>query len=169
MTTPSLPAPLAELRRNASAWWRALALRDRRLVTLAGVVAAAALLWGLAVQPALRTLREVPPAIERLDAESQRMQLLAAESRTLRSAPPVTPTQAAAALKAAAERLDEKARLVVQGERATVKLTGVDGAALRSFLAEARASARARPVEAQLVRGPKGYDGTLILAIGGRP
>ncbi len=169
MTTPALPAPLAELRQSASAWWRALALRDRRLATLASVVAAAALLWGLAVQPALRTLREVPAAIERLDTESQQMQLLAAESRTLRSAPPVTPTQAAAALKAAAERLDDKARLVVQGERATVKLTGIDGAALRSFLAEARASARARPVEAQLVRGPKGYDGTLILAIGGPP
>jgi general secretion pathway protein M len=150
-------------------WWHALSPRDRRLATLAGIVVATALLWGLAVQPALRTLREVPPALERLDAESQQMELLAAESRTLRSAPPVTPTQAATALKAAAARLDDQAQLVLQGERATVKLNGIDGATLRSFLAEVRGSAHARPVEAQFVRGAKGYDGTLILAIGGPP
>jgi general secretion pathway protein M len=169
MNAPALPVPLAELRLRASTWWRALSLRDRRLATLAGVAVAAVLLWGLAVQPALRTLREAPPELERLDAESQQMKLLAAESRTLRSAPPVTPTQAAAALKAAAARLNDKARLALQGERATVTLSGIDGATLRSFLAEARSSARARPIEAQLVRGPKGYDGTLILAIGGPP
>ena len=58
---------------------------------------------------------------------------------------------------------------MLQGERATVTLNGVDGATLRSFLTEARSNARARPVEAQLVRGPKGYDGTLVLAIGGAP
>lgn len=158
---------MAELLQRASTGWRSLSSRDRRLATLAGVAVAAFVLWGLALQPALSTLREAPPALERLEAESQQMQLLAAESRTLRSAPPVTPAQAATALKAAAARLDDRAKLVVQGERATVTLKGIDGASLRSFLTEARAGARARPVEAQLVRGPKGYDGTLIFAIGG--
>lgn len=169
MTGRALPVPVAELRQRTSTWWRALSPRDRRLATLAGAAVAAVLLWGIAVQPALRTLRDAPAALEQLDAESQQMQLLAAESRTLRSAPPVTPAQAAMALKAAAERLGDEARLALQGERATVTFKGIDGATLRSFLAEARGSARARPVEAQLVRGPKGYDGTLILAIGGRP
>lgn len=169
MNDPSLPAPLAELRLRAATWWRALGARERRLAALAGIAVVGLLLWSIAVQPALRTLREAPPALERLDADAQQMQLLAAESRTLRSAPPVTPTQAAAALKAAAERLDGKARLVLQGERATVTFKGIDGATLRGFLTEARSSARARPLEAQLVRGPRGYDGTLILAIGGPP
>ena len=169
MTARALAAPMAELRQHASSWWRALSPRDRRVATLGGVAVAGVLLWALAVQPALRTLREAPPAIERLDAELQQMQLLAAESRTLRSAPPVTPTQAATALKAAAARLDDRARLVLQGERATVTFKGIDGATLRSFLTEVRGNARARPVEAQLVRGPVGYDGTLTLASGGTP
>jgi general secretion pathway protein M len=125
------------------------------------------LVWAIAVQPALRTLREAPSMLERLDSELQQMQLLAAESRDLRAAPAVTPAQAATALKTAVARLGDKARLVLQGERATLTLNGVDGPTLRSLLAEARSAARARPVEAQLVRGPKGYDGTLTLSIGG--
>jgi general secretion pathway protein M len=167
MTPPALPAPLANLRDRAATWWRSLAPRDRRMATLAAAAVGSLVLWSIAVQPALRTLRDVPPALERLDAESRQMQMLAAESRLLRSAPPVTPAQAAAALKAAAARLGDKARLVLQGERATVTLTGIDGATLRDFLTEARGNARARPVEAQLVRGPKGYDGTLVFALGG--
>ena len=71
-----------------------------------------------------------------------------------------------AALKAATTRLGDKARLTVQGERATVTVSGINGDTLRSFLTEVRGSARARPVEAQLVRNARGYDGTLVLSLG---
>ncbi len=167
MTGLALPAPLLNLRQRVTTWWRALSRRDRRLATLGACAVAALALWGLGVQPALRTLREAPLAIERLDAELQQMQLLAAESASLRAAPPVAPAQASAALKAAVARLGDKARLSIQGERATVSVSGVDGAMLRSLIAESRSAARARPVEAQLVRGAKGYDGTLVFALGG--
>ena len=169
MTGLALPAPLLGLRQRVAAWWRALTVRDRRLATLGACALAVLAVWGLGIQPALRTLREAPAAIERLDAELQQMQLLAAESTRLRAAPPVAPAQAAAGLKAAVARLGDKARLVMQGERATVSVSGVDGAMLRSFIAESRSAARARPVEAQLVRGAKGYDGTLVFALGGAP
>ncbi len=162
----ALPQPLDGLRQQASTRWHALAPRDRRMTKLAAFAVGALLLWLLGVQPALRTLREAPPMLERLDAELQQMQLLAAESRTLRAAPGVAPAQATTALKAAVARLGEQARVVLQGERATVTLSGVDGPTLRSFLTEVRATARARPVEAQLVRGARGYDGTLILSVG---
>lgn len=164
-----MPAQLVQLRQRATTWWRSLTLRDRRLATLGGFALALVALWGLAVQPALRTLREAPPAIEQLDVELQQMQVLAAESASLRAAPPVAPAQAAASLKTAVGRLGDKARLAIQGDRATVTVSGVDGAMLRSFLAESRSAARARPVEAQLVRGAKGYDGTLIFSVGGTP
>jgi general secretion pathway protein M len=167
MNIPALPAPLADLRLRTSAWWRTLAPRDRSLARLGAFAVGALLVWGLAVQPALHTLSEAPMALERLDAELLQMQLLAAESSTLRAAPAVAPAQSAAAMKAAAARLGDKARLVFQGDRATLTLAGVDGPTLRSLLAEVRSGARARPVEAQLVRGAKGYDGTLILSIGG--
>lgn len=164
--TLALPAPLAGFRQRAAVGWRALAPRDRRLATLGAAVVGAALVFGLFVQPALRTLREAPLMLDRLDAELQQMQSLAAESRSLRAASPVSPDQAATALKAAAARLGDKARLVLQGERATVTLSGVGGEALRGLLAEARSTARARPVEAQLVRGGKGYDGTIVFSLG---
>jgi len=163
------PNALAQSRARAIAWWRALAPRERQGALLALVLVGAALLWFVAVQPALRTLRTAPAAIDRLDAELQQMQRLATESRTLRAAPPVAPAQAAAALQAAATRLGAKVKLVQQGGRATLTLSGVDGEALRGLLAEARSTARARPIEAQLVRAGAGYDGTLVLAVGGAP
>ncbi|MCO5122441.1 MAG: type II secretion system protein M [Rhizobacter sp.] len=163
----ALPAPIAQFRARAAAWWRELAPRERQGALLAIALVSLAVLWFVAVQPALRTLRAAPIAIDRLDAELQQMQLLATESRALRAAPPVAPAQAAAALQAATARLGTKVKLVQQGGRATLTLTGVDGEALRSLLAEARSTARARPIEAQLVRSAAGYDGTLVLAVGG--
>jgi general secretion pathway protein M len=167
MTALALPPPLADLRRRGLEFYGALAPRDRKFLRLGGALFGLVLLWLVAVQPAWRTLRELPPHIERTDAQLQHMQALAAESKTLRAAAPVAQAQAAAALRAAAARLGDKARVVQQGERMTISLSGVDGPGLRALLAEARASARARPVEAQLVRGPKGFDGTLVLSLGG--
>lgn len=165
--TLAVPAPVAQLRTRAIAWWRTLAPRERQGAMLALALVGIAAIWFVAVQPALRTLRTAPIAIDRLDAELQQMQLLATDSRALRAAPPVAPAQAATALQAAAARLGAKAKLVQQGGRATLTLTGVDGEALRSLLAEVRSTARARPIEAQLVRSSAGYDGTLVLAVGG--
>ena len=163
----ALPAPLVDLRRRALAQWQALAPRDRSIARLGAIVVGLALVWMLGVQPALRTLRDAPAQIAQLEAQLQEMQILAAESKTLRAAAPIAQAQAAAAIREAAARLGDKARVAQQGDRVTLSLNGVDGATLRTLLAEARASARARPVEAQLVRGPRGYDGTLVLSIGG--
>ena len=56
----------------------------------------------------------------------------------------------------------------MQSDRATLTLvTGVAPEALRAWLTEARSGARARPVEAQLQRGPLGYTGTISLTLGG--
>lgn len=166
--TLAMPASAAELRTRIAVWWRALAPRERQGALAAAVLVGAAVVWFAAVQPALRTLRTAPAAIDKLDAELQQMQLLATESRALRAAPPVAPAAAAAALQAAVARLGAKAKLVQQGDRATITLSAVDGEALRSLLAEARSTARARPIEAQLVRSKAGYDGTLVLAVGGQ-
>lgn len=163
----ALPAPVAAARARASTWWRTLAPRERRGAAIAAAFVGAALVWFIAISPALRTLQTAPAAIDRLDVELQQMQLLATEGRALRAAPPIAPAQAAAALQAAAARLGTKAKLVQQGDRATLTLAAVDGEALRSLLAEVRATAHARPIEAQLVRSKAGYEGTLVLAVGG--
>ena len=158
-----------ELRRQLAARWDALAPRERRLVAAAALCVALALLWWVMLQPALRTLREAPARIGTLDQQLAQMQRLAAESRALASAPTVSATQAARSLEAAAARLGSAARLQMQGERATLTLTELPGEALWALLTEVRSAARARPVEAQLTRGPKGYSGTLVLSLAASP
>lgn len=153
-------APLA-------AWWRGLAARERRAVVLAAAVLGAYLLWAIALQPALRTLRGAPAQHERLDAALAEMQRGAAEARELRALPPVDTAQAQAALKAATERLGEQGQLAITGERAVLTLRNARTEALLAWLAEVRSGARARPVEANLQRGPTGTSGTLVVAIGG--
>ena len=66
------------------------------------------------------------------------MQRLAGEARELKTGTPVGAAQAAAALKAATDRLGERGRLAVIGDRATLTLNGVSGEVLRQWLAEAR-------------------------------
>ena len=66
-----------------------------------------------------------------------------------------------------AARLGPHGRLVVQGDRAVLDVTGASSAELRSWLAEARSGARARPVEARLTRGAGGYSGSIVVSIGG--
>jgi general secretion pathway protein M len=92
---------------------------------------------------------------------------MALEARELRGAAPVPANQAALALKSATDRLGDKGRIAVQNDRATLTLSGVTGEALRAWLTEARSGARARPIEAQLTRGPQGYAGTIVLTFGG--
>lgn len=151
----------------ARAWWQTLAGRERRLVGGAAVLLVAVLVWLVAVQPAWRTLERAAIEREALELQWQAMQRLAIEAQQLRAAPPVAPQDAAAALEAASARLGPAARLTLQGERAVLTVNGVGTSALRDWLAEARSGARARPVEANLSRGPQGHVGTLVVDIGG--
>ncbi|MES2100346.1 MAG: type II secretion system protein GspM [Pseudomonadota bacterium] len=162
----SSPA-LASLRQQAGTWWQARTPRERQAVVVVAIVVGLFVAWSLLVQPALRTVTQAPAQLDRLDAQYQQMQRIATESTVLRAAPRVAPAQAAQALKAATDRLGDRARLVLQGDRATLTLvTGVNPEALRAWLNEARSGARARPVEAQLQRGPLGYTGTMVVTLG---
>ncbi|MEP7295643.1 MAG: type II secretion system protein GspM [Burkholderiales bacterium] len=157
----------ASLRQQAGTWWQARSARERQAVVVVAVVLGLFAIWSLFVQPALRIVNEAPAQLDRLDAQYQQMQRIAAESTGLRGATRVSPAQAATALKAATDRLGTNARLTMQGDRATLTLTGVTPDALRAWLNEARSGARARPVEAQLQRGGAGYSGSLSLTLGG--
>jgi general secretion pathway protein M len=151
---------------GAAVWWRSLAPRERRLVTLAALLVGAALLWAVAVQPAWRTLRAAPAQLAQLEQQHARMQGWATETASLRATPAIAPPQALAALQAAAERLGERARVVPGPDRVTVSLTGVSPGVLGPWLEEVRRTARARPLEANLTRGPDGFSGTLVLGLG---
>lgn len=162
----SLSQQIALARRRAGEAWRARSPRDRLLLGVMAAVVGAFVLWTLAIAPAWRTLAAAPAQLDQLDAQLLQMRTLAAEVRELRNAAPIAPAQAGVAMKAAAERHGDKLRLTLQGERALVTLQGASPEQLRALLVEARSAARARPVEAQLTRGPAGFSGTLVFALG---
>jgi len=161
-----LPAPLIAQWAGLRTRWQSVGARDRRLIGLAIAVLSLFLLWTVAVAPAWRTLRDAPARLDVLDAQLQKMHALASEVNELRQAPPLGPDQAAGALRSASERLGNKARLSLQGDRAVLTLNGVSGTELREWLAQARAGARARPTEAQLSRNAQGFNGNIVLSLG---
>ncbi len=166
--TGSMHNPRAAL---GSAWAR-LAPRERRLLLLAATVVGLALLWWLALAPALATLRQAELQGHALDAQWQRMQALQAEAEALKSSPRMGQDEALRALEAAVtQRLGAAAQLTVVGDRANLTLKGVSASALASWLAEARLNARAMPLEARLTRaaaaagGEAQWNGTLSLGL----
>jgi general secretion pathway protein M len=165
----ALPASLAGARAQAGQFWRSRAPRERLLIGGGAVALAVLLVWLIAVQPALRTLRETPAELDRLDSQWQQMQVAAAESAALRSASPVPPAQANEAVRAATERLGGKGKIALQGDRAVLTFSGLPFDALRNWLGEVRSAARARPVEAQLLKGASGYSGSITIALAGNP
>lgn len=158
---------------NAAVWrarWAALGARERRLVQVAGVLVAAALLWWVGLAPALRTLREAPAQHAALEASVARMRALAGQAGALKAAPQVNRDDALRALEASVRaQLGAQGQLGVSGDRATVVLRGVQPQALASWLAQARANAHVLPVQARLTRGPSGWDGSVVLGLPAAP
>ncbi|MBK9136307.1 MAG: type II secretion system protein M [Betaproteobacteria bacterium] len=165
--TESLAAALRVPRELLRQWWSGLALRERRLIGAAALIVLLALLWWVALAPALRTLQRAPAQLDSAEQQLQLMQRLAAEARELRGVTPVPADQAGNVLKAATARLGgDKARLALQGDRAVLTVAGVSSIALRDWLAEARSGARARTIEANLSRGSTGLTGTVVVGMG---
>lgn len=161
-----LKAQLAPLQ----ARWQALGENERGALSLLAWVLGLALVWMIAVQPALRTLKATPPQLEALDLQLQQMQALATEARELRGAAPVPAAQALEALQAASSHLGEGAKLTINGDRAVLNVTGIASDKLQGWLGEVRSAARARPIEARLQRTPQGgYSGSIVLALSGAP
>lgn len=162
--------------RRLHAAWARLAPRERRLVVLATSVVALALLWLLALSPALRTLRQAEVQRAELAAEAQRMQQLQSEAAALKALPKLGHDEAVRALEAAVkQRLGASAQMSMVGDRANVVLKQAPADALAQWLADARANARANPVEARLTRAgdnapgaPVLWSGTLSLSLPGQ-
>lgn len=146
---------------RARAAWTALAPRERRLVSLAAAAVVLALLWLLALAPALATLRSAPAQRAQLQAEAQRMQALRDEAQALKALPRLDPQEAQRALEASTRaRLGSAAQFSMVGERAQVTVRDVSAQDLADWLADARANARASVVDARLTRGGERSAGT---------
>lgn len=147
--------------------WSAMAPRERQIATAAIWLAVLTFLVLVGIRPALRTLSDAPEKIRAVDVQLDEMRRMADEVKVLRQRQPVPPAQAEASLRAASERLGERARLQIQGDRATLTLTKVEGTELADWLEEARSAARVKPVEAALMQVEPGiYSGTVTVTLG---
>lgn len=150
--------------------WRTVSPREQRLVMLAGVLISLALVWWLALAPALAVLKAAPAQHLALDAQLQHMQRLQAQAQALQAQPVISAAEASQALEVAMTLLGSGAQMNVQMDRATVTLKAVGADALAQWLATVRQNAHTAPVEAHLVRNPAGgWDGALVLNLGARP
>ncbi|HYE40429.1 MAG TPA: type II secretion system protein GspM [Ramlibacter sp.] len=150
--------------------WQALAPREQALVAAAAALVAFALLWWIALAPALGTLRSAEEQHRTLDRQLQNMQRLQAQARAMQSQPRLGQEEALRQLEAAIrQQLGLSARYAIAGERVTVTLTNAPAAALAQWLSQVRTNARAIPGEARLTRNASGgWDGTLVLTLPAR-
>lgn len=151
------------------AWWTGRLPRERRGLTVAATLVGLTVMWLWAIQPAWQTLRKAPIEQARLESQWLAMQRDAAIATSLRNAPPVSQAAATQALRDATDTLGVGGSLQLQGDRAVLTLKDVEGDNLRQWLTEVRQVARARPVEANLTHSAQGYNGTVVLMLGGRP
>ena len=143
--------------------WRTVSPREQRLVKLALGVVALALLWWVALAPALAVLKTAPQQHLALDAQNQHMQQLQAQALALRAQPVISAMEARRALEESIAPLGASAQMV---ERVTVTLKGVAPDALAQWRATARQNARSVPTEARLTRNAAGaWDGTVVLQL----
>jgi general secretion pathway protein M len=152
--------------RNA---WAALAMRERRLVSAAGWLLAGALLWWLALAPALGTLRAAERQHQVLDAQLQSMLALKAQAVSLQSQVRASGEDSRRVLVASVKQaFGSSASLQFAGERASVTLKNVSGQTLASWLMDVRVNALVLPAEVRLTRlpapaGTDSWDATLVL------
>jgi general secretion pathway protein M len=157
---------VTDTRDELQARWAKLDMRERQMVVIIVCALVFLVLWLAFVRPAWNTLAAAPALREQADAQLLQMQAIAGEAGQLRALPPVPTSLAQQALKTATETLGAKGKLSIQNDRAVLSVTGASGEDLRTWLIQARAGARARPIEATLTRTGEGYTGTLVVAIG---
>ena len=150
--------------------WQSVSPREQRLVVAALLLVLVALLWWLAIAPALATLRSAQSQRQQLDSQLQQMQRLQVQAQALQAKPRIAFDEARRLLEASVKPLGATAQLATAGERVTVTFKGISADALVQWLVQARLSARAAPNEARLVHNTAGtWDGTLVLTPGGPP
>ncbi|WP_213953057.1 type II secretion system protein GspM [Variovorax sp. dw_954] len=142
-----------KFREVMQARWAEMETRERRLVTAAVTLVLLALVWWVALAPALNTLSAAREEHKRLDAQLQRMSTLQAQAKALQSQPRANRDESLRALESSVRQsLGASAQVVNAGDAANVMMRAAPADALAQWLAQARNNARAVPREAHLTR-----------------
>lgn len=146
---------LESLEARWQAWWPELEPREQRLIGAAAALVLLALLWWVALAPALRTLSAAPAEHARLDAQLQQMTTLQTQAKALQAQPRASRDDSVRALESSVRQsLGANAQLqpAASGDGITVAVRTVPADTLAQWLAQARSNARAVPREAHLAR-----------------
>ena len=145
--------------------WAALAAREQRGLLLAGAVLGAALVWFVALAPALRSLKTVAAQSAALGADIERMQALQVRAKALQAKPAPSPQESLKGLQAAATKLGPTVNLQVVGEQATLTIKKLGALPLAQWLAPETGPGLS-PAEAHLKRDTGSvepvWSGTLV-------
>jgi general secretion pathway protein M len=150
--------------------WAGLAPREQALVGGAALLVGIALVWWIALAPAIATLRSADEQHRVVDTQLQQMRRLQAQAKAMQSQPRQPHDEAMRQLEAAIHQsLGVSARYTIAGDRVTITLANTPAQGLAQWLSEVRTNARAIPGEAKLTRNPTGgWDGTLVVTLPAR-
>lgn len=128
-----------------------------------------ALIWWVALKPALTTLRGANAQHAQLQSELATMQSLAAQARQLQAQPRLGRDERLRALEVATtQHLGNQGKLSVVGEQVNVTLQAAPPQALALWLADLRVNARLTPTETRLTRASgaaPAWQGSLAFAL----
>lgn len=147
-------------------WWRLRAPREQTLLAASLALVLLALLWMLALAPALKTLRQHDARVTSLQTELARMQALEVQARQLQATSAPGGDSAQQALQTqTSSLLGKQAELSLRLGGANATLRAVSPLALGRWLAAIRTEARAKVVQARLQRTPEGWSGSIQLSL----
>lgn len=158
---------------NFTAWFEERPRREQRVLGTLLILTAAALLWWVALSPALQTYQTSRANHAKLDADLAHMQIMANEAKRIKALPSPHLAGAQAWLESAIKKLG-KASMSTQGGRIQINFAGASPEALATWLAQARTSAHLTPVQANWQRmatsagGDKAealWNGTLVFEL----
>jgi general secretion pathway protein M len=153
-------------RAMVQARWQEVSAREQRLLIAALALVSLALVWWLAVAPALSVLKSAEAQHQALDTQLQQMQRLQAQARALQALPTLDVQETRRALEVSIKLLGAGAQLTQQMDRVTVTLKGVGAPALAQWLSATRQNAHVVPTEAHLKRAAAdSWNGTMVFTL----
>src|ERR1035437_24012 len=115
--------------------WRLASVREQRWLLAALALVLAALLWWLALAPALATLKAASQQQRQLDAQLQQMQRLQAQAKALQTQTRIPIDEARRLLEASVKPLGATAQMVVTASGVTLIFKRISADALESTIA----------------------------------
>ena len=151
---------------QVKAWWKALSSRDKRMIRVAAALLVFVLLWLLALQPAIRTIRSFESAQRTQETKLQQMLNLQSQAQSMQNLPLVSQAAAVTALEVSIEQtFGNRAEIIFNGNNATVNVRGISPEDLAKWLNNIRTNARTVAIQARLTRTNIGWNGSFQMVL----